>query len=219
MGFNESSPFETVLLTDSVDTAGASGRRTRSDQKPLIVGIGGTTRPASLSERALMVSLNAAEACGAQTLLIGGRGLNIPLYDPNVSDRTPEANALVAAFRKCDGLIIASPAYHGAISGMVKNALDYAEGLRTDPRVYFDGMAVGCIACGAGWQAASQTLTCLRTIVHSLRGWPTPLDAALNSAQPLFDGAGACIDAGAKSQLETIGRQVFQFPAVNTLGA
>lgn len=144
-------------------------------------------------------------------MLISGAELNLPLYDPAATDRSREAKALVEAFRACDGLIIASPAYHGTISGMVKNALDYAEDLRADVRSYLDGIAVGCIACGAGWQAAVQTLACLRTIVHCLRGWPTPFGAALNSGQKLFDSSGECIDPTVGSQLELVGRQVCDF--------
>ena len=40
----------------------------------------------------------------------------------------------------------------------MKNVLDYTEDLSSDTRVYFDGLAVGCIACAGGWQAAGQTL-------------------------------------------------------------
>jgi FMN reductase len=181
-------------------------------KQPLIVGIGGTMRSPSSSERALVECLRAAEAAGARTLLITGQGLALPHYDPSATTRSPEAKALVDAFRACDGLIISSPAYHGTISGLLKNALDYAEDLRTDDRCYFDGVAVGCIACGAGWQAAVQTLACLRTIVHSLRGWPTPLGAVLNTSIPLFDQDG-CTDASVKQQLHTMAHQVYRFAA------
>jgi FMN reductase len=182
-------------------------------QPPLILGIGGTLREGSSSERALVESLRAAEAAGARTLMIAGQGLALPHYDPSATMRSPEAQALIDAFRACDGLIISSPAYHGTISGMLKNALDYAEDLRADNRVYLDGIAVGCIACGAGWQAAVQTLACLRTIVHSLRGWPTPLGAALNTSAPLFDPGGDCTDAAVRSQLHMLAHQVCKFAA------
>jgi hypothetical protein len=39
--------------------------------------------------------------------------------------------------------IVGSPGYHGAISGLVKNALDYIEDLREDPRVYLDNTPWG----------------------------------------------------------------------------
>jgi FMN reductase len=177
--------------------------------RPLILGLGGTPRANSGTERALRMSLRAAEGAGATTILISGPDLIMPMYMPGIVD--PSAERLVTAFRRCDGLIIASPVYHGSISGLVKNALDYTEDLRTDERVYLDGLAVGLIACAAGWQGGSQTLSTLRGIVHALRGWPTPLGAALNSSNPLFDTSGDCLDMSSKFQLETVGRQVVEF--------
>lgn len=182
-----------------------------SETRPVILGIGGTPRAGSSSERSLAVSLKAAEAEGAEIILVSGPELILPMYLPDEIDRPAEAQRLIDAFRRCDGVIIASPAYHGSISGLVKNALDYTEDLRADPRVYFDGLAVGCIACAAGWQAAGQTLAALRAIAHALRAWPTPLGAMLNTSAKMFDAEGNCLDLSAKFQLETVGRQVVQF--------
>lgn len=184
---------------------------------PLILGMGGTPRPGSTTERALAVSLRAARAEGAETLMIAGPSLVLPMYAPGVAERTPEGKQLVDALRRCDGIIIASPSYHGSLSGLMKNALDYVEDLRMDDRAYFDGLAVGLIACAGGWQAAVQTLAAMRSIVHALRGWPTPLGAALNTSTTLFDQQGDCLDLSSKLQLETIGRQVVQFAKTQRL--
>ena len=181
------------------------------ERKPLIVGIGGTTRAGSSSEKALAISLRAAQAAGARTEMLGSAALDLPMYAPERPERSPAASRLVGLLRECDGVIIASPAYHGSISGLVKNALDYTEDLRADARVYLDGRAAGLIGCGAGWQGAGQTLAALRAIAHSLRAWPTPLGAALNTALPLFDADGACKDDAVLFQLETVGRQVTEF--------
>ena len=94
---------------------------------------------------------------------------------------------------------------------MVKNALDYAEDMRGDAAVYFDGRAVGCIACAHGWQATGSTLAALRSIVHALRGWPTPVGVAVNSSLTLFDAEGHCLDAGIRTQLEVMAQQVAAF--------
>lgn len=185
----------------------------------LILGIGGTPRPGSTTERALAVSLRAAAAEGAQTLLIAGPSLVLPMYTPDTSARTRESKTLVESMRRCDGIIVASPSYHGSLSGLMKNALDYAEDLRSDDRVYLDGLAVGLIACAGGWQAAVQTLATMRSIVHALRGWPTPLGAALNTSTRVFDEQGECLDLSMKLQLETIGRQVVQFAKMRRAGA
>lgn len=185
------------------------------DVSPVILGIGGTPRALSSSERALNISLQAARAEGAETIAFSGPDLVLPMYPPNSRERTPQAQRLVDAFRRCDGVIIAVPSYHGSMSGLVKNALDYAEDLRTDERVYLDGLAVGCIVCAGGWQAAGQTLAALRAVAHALRGWPTPLGAMLNSSGKLFDEEGNCLDLTAKMQLEVVGRQVTQFAKMN----
>lgn len=180
-------------------------------KRPFILGIGGTTRAASSSERALAVSLRAAEKEGAEVELFDGPSLMLPIYAPGGADFNAQTRRLVDAYRRCDGLIISTPAYHGSVSGAIKNALDYVEELRTDPRVYLDGIAIGCIAAAGGWQAAGQTLTALRSIAHALRGWPTPLGAMLNTSLPIFDEDGNCTDINASFQLESVGQQVARF--------
>jgi FMN reductase len=174
---------------------------TASDQ-PFVVGLGGTTRPGSGSERALAVALAAAEELGARTQLLAASQLQLPLYAPEREERTPEAVRLVEALAAADGVILASPGYHGGPSGLIKNALDYVEDLRDAARTYLDGVPVGCIVCAHGWQATATTLQALRSVVHALRGWPTPFGAAINSA------AGSVADADVRAQVRLVGRQV-----------
>ncbi|MGD6741767.1 NADPH-dependent FMN reductase [Streptomyces sp. BH106] len=180
---------------------------------PLIVGIGGTTRPGSSSELAVRTTLSAAERRGADTEHFGGTFLaSLPHYAPENPDRTSAQRTLVEAVRAADGIVIGSPGYHGGVSGLVKNALDLLEDLRDDERVYFDGRAVGLLVTAAGWQACGTTLTALRNTVHAMRGWPTPLGVTLNSAQTrLFDTDGTCLDATAAAQLGLLGEQVHGF--------
>jgi FMN reductase len=173
----------------------------------LVVGIGGTVRPESTTESALDLALKAAEAAGADVVRFCGAELaQLPIYSPTEGARGDTARELIESVRRADGVIIASPGYHASISGLVKNALDYLEDLRADERPYLSGRGVGCIATGAGWQATVTTLTTLRTIVHALRGWPTPLGAAINT-----DETGAHREQRARFQLETIGADVVEF--------
>lgn len=177
-------------------------------KRPLIVGIGGTLRDRSSSEQAMRLALSAV-AVEAEIRVFAGSELMLPLYQPGAAldDR---ATALVSALAACDGLVIASPAYHGSISGLVKNALDYAEELSRHPRPYLDGIPIGLIACAAGWQAAGQTLAALRAIAHALRGWPTPYGAAIRTSQDLFVD-GRCRDEGVTAELKRVGDQVLAF--------
>jgi FMN reductase len=179
--------------------------------RPLIVGIGGTTRANSSSEDALRLALALAAARGADVALFSGSAIDLPMYAPECQTRNEGAQRLVAALRRCDGVILASPGYHGSISGLLKNALDYTEDLRTDERPYLDGRAFGLIACAAGWQAAGTTLMALRSIAHALRAWPTPMGLAMNSAGRLFCDDGSLVDPNAASQLRVLVEQVVEF--------
>jgi FMN reductase len=176
-----------------------------------VVGIGGSIRADSQTERALSVVLHSARLAGADTVAITGTDLVLPFYDPAVLDRSASALRLVETLREADGVVLVSPGYHGTVSGLVKNALDYVEDLRSDTRPYLDGRAIGCVAMALGWQAAVTTLTALRSIVHALRGWPTPLGAALNSGEVAFDTHGLPSDPAVERTLRTIGEQVVEF--------
>ena len=176
-----------------------------------IVGIGGTTKSASSTEQALVIALASAREAGADVHHFDGPFLaKLPHYGTEDAQRSSEGSALLAAVRQADGVILASPGYHGSISGLVKNAIDYLEETARDERVYLDGVPVGLIVTAYGWQATGSTLSTLRSIVHSLRGWPTPLGATINSSGGVFKD-GVCTDAGAAKQLELVGQQVVEF--------
>lgn len=178
---------------------------------PFIVGLGGTTRAGSTSERALAVALEAAAAAGCETRLFGAGALPAETFDPSRTERSDAARALVDALRRADGVLIATPSYHGGISGLVKNAIDFTEDLREDVRPYLDGRAVGCIVVADGAQALGSTLASLRAIVHSLRGWPTPFAATLNGRDRPFGGDDRPADEAALAACRLVASQVVGF--------
>lgn len=179
--------------------------------RPLIVGIGGTFSTGSSTERALKIALGAAEEAGAGSELFDGASLlSLPHYGVEGADASEPAQRLIEAIRRADGLIVASPGYHGSISGLVKNALDYIEATSRDERCYLDGLPVGLIATAFGWQASGTTMTALRSIIHALRGWPTPMGAAINTSSRIFTDDG-CSDEKVLDQLRLVGRQVVGF--------
>jgi len=180
--------------------------------KPTIVGIGGSTRVGSTAERALQIALQVAEEGGMQTALFNGVFLaDLPIYSPENTARTAPQRELVEAVRGADGLILATPGYHGGISGLVKNALDLLEDLRDDRRPYLEGRAVGCIVTASGPQTLGTALAGMRSVIHALRGWPTPLGAGLNISDRLFDASGRCTHEAAAAQIAGVARQVVEF--------
>ena len=184
-----------------------------SDSQPLVVGIGGTMGGMSSTERALKIALEAAGREGFRTRMFGGAEMGrLPLYDPKAATRTTEEQDFVETVRGASALIIASPGYHGSISGVVKNALDLLEETARDAtRPYLADMPVGLIATAYGWQATGSTIAALRSIVHALRGWPTPFAAAINTQLTKFDDDGGANDQAVLDQLRMVGTQVARF--------
>ena len=185
--------------------------------RPLIVGLGGTGSPNSSSERLLRHALELCAARGADTLMFDGAALDLPMYSPHEDARGEKTVALIDGLRRADGVIIASPGYHGTVSGLIKNALDYVQDMAGDAAVYFEGRAVGLIATAAGWQATGTTLATLRSITHALRGWPTPMAVAVNSMQPVFGADGGVADPSVSTQLDILASQVVTFANMRAL--
>ncbi|NWK98693.1 NADPH-dependent FMN reductase [Sphingobium lactosutens] len=178
-----------------------------------IVGLGGTFRQASSSERIVRAVLSECARLSAETIMFDGPALAaLPHFNPENPQRTEQETALVEAIRSADGIVIGSPGYHGGYSGLVKNAVDLLEDLRSDTRVYFDGRPVGLVVTAAGWQACGTTLSALRDVVHAMRGWPTPVGIAVNSVeQRPFAPDGSLADEGVAGAIRAQAMQIMRF--------
>ena len=81
---------------------------------PLVVGLGGTLRANSSTERALRHCLQAVEARGGHTELFCGADLDLPMYNPHDPARTDKAIGLI------DGGSVAGRFIMEAISAAVQ---------------------------------------------------------------------------------------------------
>lgn len=178
---------------------------------PLVVGIGGSTSETSVTNLLLTGALALAAARGARTAAFtGDRLARFPIFA--VGDEAPVvavAGEMIEAVRAADAVIIATPGYHGGMSGLVKNAIDHLELLRDDDRPYLDGRAVGVIVAASGWQACGTALVSVRSAIHALRGWPTPYGVTVNSAEQAADAG--TFDDRARSGLDIMVGQLMQF--------
>lgn len=203
----ERPPAETVSCALNAGSAGLKPTPSR----PFILGIAGAMADGSVSELAARAILDYAGEIGAETELIAGPMLEAPIYAHGRLDQSDNMRAMIEKIRRADGLVIVSPSYHGCVSGLIKNALDYVEDLSRDERPYLSGRPVVCVAVAGGWQGASVTLQALRNIVHALRGWPTPLGLAINSQQVRLPVDGAPGDAKTSEQMKSAAAELLQF--------
>jgi len=99
---------------------------TDNSPKPRLLGISGSLRKGSFNT-AILASLGASveERASLQILPLN----DLPLYDQDADCRPPPPESVArlrAAIDSADGLVIASPEYNHSISGVLKNALDWA---------------------------------------------------------------------------------------------
>jgi FMN reductase len=171
---------------------------------PLIVGIGGSTNPDSITNQLLDRCLADVAVMGARTESFTGPALaDLSIYTGEADSSA--ATALLDTVRRADCVVIGTPGYHGGMSGLVKNALDHLDELRGDKRPYLDGRAVGVIVTAAGWQACGTALVSVRSAIHALRGWPTPFGVTMNSNEQDVD------DPRVLGAVRVLARQLMQF--------
>lgn len=151
---------------------------------PRVVVLAGSLSTTSTADRVARCLARLVRQRGATVDLFSGRDLEFPFY--RVGQVPEPARRYLETLAGAAAVVLVSPAYHGGPSGLLKNALDYVNELTDTPRPYLDGRLIGCVAVAGGDQGASSTLDMLRTIVHALRGWPTPLGLALSGERAEF---------------------------------
>ena len=175
-------------------------------KKIKVVGLGGSLAVSSSSLAALKIALEGATEGGASTELLDLRELVLPIYVPGV-DAPDSVRQFCEAVYEADGLIWSSPLYHGTISGVFKNTLDWLELLGDREPSYLTDKVVGLISTAGGAQGL-QAVNTMEFIVRALRGWAVPLVIPIQQAWRVFDDEGNVVDQRIAEQLRSLGREV-----------
>lgn len=153
------------------------------------VGIAGSLRSASYSQQALNLVAERLRTLGAEVEVLDLREMNLPFCDG--SDEYPDypdVDRLRQAFQQADGIILATPEYHGSVSGVLKNALDLMS---------FDQLSdkVAGLISVLGGQPNSNALNDLRTIMRWVHAWVIPEQVAIGQSWQAFGPDGKLQDA------------------------
>jgi FMN reductase len=154
-----------------------------------IVGINGSLRSGSYSRQALVVALEQAKGLGAEVELLDLQALTLPFCDGGDEyPEFPDVERLRQTVKAADALILATPEYHGTMSGVLKNALDL---------MGFDELSGKMTAAISvlGGQANNNALNDLRTTMRWVHAWTIPEQVAIGQAWNAFDEQGQLKDA------------------------
>lgn len=161
-----------------------------------VLGVAGSTRQGSYSTWALKIALEHAKKHGAEVRLLDLNRTVLPLYNPSAAgSKEVELAAEVVAW--ADAFILASPDYHGSMSGALKNFLDhfYEE---------FAGKVFGYIV--ASHEKGLTVMDQMRTAVRQCYGWSMPYGVSINGPQD-FTGQ-ETVNARLSSRLRMVARDL-----------
>ena len=90
-----------------------------------VVGISGSLRTGSYSTYALRLAAQRAKDLGAEVQILDLKDMSLPFCDGGKEyPNHPDVKVLQQAVAEANALILATPEYHGGISGVIKNTLD-----------------------------------------------------------------------------------------------
>jgi NAD(P)H-dependent FMN reductase len=170
--------------------------------QPKILGVSGSLRPDSLSRRALVLGLEFAHAQGAEIRLLDLNLVDLPMFRPDArpSGVIPSVTADVAW---ADAFLLATPDYHGAMSGAIKNFLDY----------HWDELAGKVFGClGASHADGPGAIDQMQAAVRQCHGWCLPY--AVSAHDDDFDHSGIVKNPRLAARLEMLARDVRVYGAL-----
>jgi NAD(P)H-dependent FMN reductase len=169
-----------------------------------IVAIAGSLNPNSTTYAAVSIVAAAAKRAGATVGMFDLRRFPLPIYDTRLDESTYPEN--VHLFKRkmfeADGFIIGSPEYHGSISGVLKNALDFIGGRE------FEAKIVALLGTSGGAMGATNTLNTLNIICRNLHAWPLPTMISVPQSSHAFRADGSLKDEKLQHRLETLGEKL-----------
>jgi NAD(P)H-dependent FMN reductase len=176
---------------------------------PKILAFAGSTREGSYNKKLVRIAAEAARAAGADVTLVDLRDFPMPLYDGDLEENggiPAKALELKALMREHQGLLLSCPEYNSSLSGVLKNAIDWAsrqaEGEK--PLACFAGKVAALLSASPGRLGGLRGLVTVRSILGNIGVLVLPDQLAVSQADEAFDEAGILKDARQQASVAKI---------------
>ena len=175
-----------------------------------ILAISGSLRAGSFNSRA--IKLAQAQAPDGTEVSIADLS-QIPVYNEDVYTQgfPPAVEAFREAIREADGLLISTPEYNYSISGVLKNAIDWASRASRDnePRLAaYQGKYAAIMATSPGGLGGMRGLVFLRLLLGNLGVLVLPDQQAVPNAHQAFGADAALKDEKAQETVMGLGQKL-----------
>lgn len=165
---------------------------------PGVLVISGSRRPDNNTEKALRIALEELEKSARAEVVRVGDEWRFPL--PGESGVPDDGERLRQKVLAADGLLFATPEYHGSISSTMKLIIDNLGFPST-----LEGKTAAILGVAMG-PSADNALGHLRHIITHVGGTVLPDAASIGSVHKKFDEAGNCIDPEAEEAIRQVVR-------------
>ncbi len=173
------------------------GERMGADKFHLL-GVSGSLREKSRTALAVRRLLDFAEEHGAETRMLDLRTIELPLYRPDGPGGSAAELRLGTEMKWASAVVLASPDYHGSMSGTMKNFLDY-NWEECAGKVF----AYICSSHEKGLTVMDQ----MRTVVRQCYGWSMPYGVSFDGRAD-FDSEGVLKSAKVEARLRMMARDL-----------
>lgn len=177
--------------------------------QPRILAFAGSLRRASCNKKVIMHAAEAARQAGASVTLIDLRDFPLPLYDQEIEDSEGlPANALhlKELMNAHHAFLISSPEYNSSISGVTKNAIDWAsrKAAPEEPELQcFRGKTAALLSASPSFMGGLRGLVHLRAILGNIGVLVIPEQKCIANAYEAFNEQGEFLNP---KQKEDVGK-------------
>lgn len=170
-----------------------------------IATINGSARPGNYTGKALALAQNELEQMNDVTLTVIDPA-KMKLAIPGSTMDSSDSRQLQAMLAAADGVILATPEYHGTFSSLIKLTLEnmgFPSALKNKP--------VALLGVAAGRIGAVKSLEHLRSVCGHVGALVLPRVISVAGVQTVFDEAGNCLDEGAEKQIRGLSRDLVKY--------
>ncbi len=178
-----------------------------------ILAFAGSTGTLSLNKRLVSHAAQLAQQLGAEVKIIDLKNYPLPLYDSDLEKESgvPEnALAIRAMMMDSNGILLSCPEYNSAISGVLKNTIDWVSRPVPDQMALaaFTGKTAALLAASPSRLGGIRALASVRSILSSLGMIVIPKQYGLGSAKNAFDENNTLIDESAHRGVSAVVEQL-----------
>ena len=168
-------------------------------EKVKVLGIGSSMRKNSFSTNALKNVLEIISVkYKTEARLINLLETELPMYRPSTKSENENLKKITSDVNWANVFVLASPDYHGSMSGTMKNFLDFYW-------KEFAGKTFGYIV--SSHEKGLTVMDQMRTAVRQCYAWSLPYGISINDREDL-DSSGQIANKKLKSRLEMLARDL-----------